>query len=56
MLLSYDSVSQVSFMNRLKKTVDLIKKTDNFHIFNGYNIVGDGTPAGNNKLYLFKLK
>ena len=54
MLLSYDSVSQVSFMNRLKKTVDLIKKTDNFHIFNGYNIVGDGTPAGKNKLYLFK--
>lgn len=46
MLLSYDSVSRVSFTRRLKKTFDLIKKTDNFYVLEGYNIVGDGTPQG----------
>ncbi|RNA28216.1 DUF229 domain containing [Brachionus plicatilis] len=44
MLLSYDSVSRVSFMRRLKKTYDLIEKTENFYVLTGYNIVGDGTP------------
>lgn len=46
MLISYDSVSRVSFVNRLKKTFDFINKSQNFFVLNGYNIVGDGTPAG----------
>lgn len=46
MLISYDSVSRVSFINRLKKTFDFINKSQNFYVLNGYNIVGDGTPAG----------
>ncbi|RNA06108.1 hypothetical protein BpHYR1_016636 [Brachionus plicatilis] len=44
MLLSYDSVSRVSFVKRLTKTFDFIKNTENFFILTGYNIVGDGTP------------
>ena len=51
MLLSYDSVSRVSFVRRLKKTYDLIRNTDNFYVLKGYNIVGDGTPQGK----IFKL-
>ena len=47
MLLSYDSVSRVSFTKRLKKTFDFIKKKENFFVLTGYNIVGDGTPQGN---------
>lgn len=46
MLISYDSVSRVSFINRLKKTFEFINQSYNFFILNGYNIVGDGTPAG----------
>ena len=46
MVLSYDSVSRVSWVKYLKKTHKFITETMNFDILNGYNIVGDGTPAG----------
>ena len=55
MLLSYDSVSRVSWINRLPLTHKFITEKMNFDIINGYNIVGDGTPAGmyQNNLFLF---
>jgi len=46
MLISYDSVSRISWIKRLPLTYKFTKETMNFEILNGYNIVGDGTPAG----------
>lgn len=46
MLLSYDSVSKLSWLNRLFKTNRFIENEMKFDILNGYNILGDGTPAG----------
>ena len=46
MLISYDSVSRVSWVKRLPLTYKYITEAKNFEILNGYNIVGDGTPAG----------
>ena len=52
-VMSYDSVSRVSWLKLLKKTHKFATETMKFDVLNGYNIVGDGTPAG--KLY-FVLK
>jgi hypothetical protein len=46
MLLSYDSVSRVSWKIRQKKSLKYMFDEMNFEILNGYNIFGDGTPAG----------
>jgi hypothetical protein len=46
MLLSYDSVSRVSWTIRQKKSLKYMLDEMNFQILNGYNIIGDGTPAG----------
>ncbi len=45
MLISYDSVSRSSWLNRLNKTNHFIFDKMKFELLNGYNIVGDGTPA-----------
>ena len=45
MLISYDSVSRSSWLERLRKTNKLIFKKMKFELLKGYNIVGDGTPA-----------
>ena len=45
-LLSFDSVSRVSWLKRLKRTNEFIFSTMKFELLKGYNIVGDGTPAG----------
>ena len=45
-LLSFDSVSRVSWLKRLKRTNEFIFNTMKFELLKGYNIVGDGTPAG----------
>jgi hypothetical protein len=45
MLISYDSVSRSSWLQRLPKTNEFIFKNMKFDILKGYNIVGDGTPA-----------
>lgn len=55
MLLSYDSVSKAAWHNRMPKTLDYMNNVMNFVFLNGYNIIGDGTPAGvyyleNNKI------
>uniref|UniRef100_A0A914MNV9 Sulfatase N-terminal domain-containing protein n=1 Tax=Meloidogyne incognita TaxID=6306 RepID=A0A914MNV9_MELIC len=42
-ILSFDSLSQMSFRRNLPKTVKFLEEND-FAVFNGYNIVGDGTP------------
>jgi len=45
MLISYDSVSRSSWLNRLNKTNKLIFEKMKFELLKGYNILGDGTPA-----------
>ncbi len=45
MLISYDSVSRSSWLKRLPKTNKFIFDKMKFDLLNGYNIVGDGTPA-----------
>ncbi len=45
MLLSYDSVSRVSWIKRLPKTYAYLTQIMGSEILTGYNIVGDGTPA-----------
>jgi hypothetical protein len=45
-LLSYDSVSRVSWINRAKKSYFYAMNEMKFDMLEGYNIVGDGTPAG----------
>lgn len=45
MLISYDSVSRTSWLNRLTKTSNFMFKKMKFSLLEGYNIVGDGTPG-----------
>jgi hypothetical protein len=49
-LLSYDSVSRVSWIKRLEKSFYYAMEEMKFDMLEGYNVVGDGTPAG----YFFK--
>jgi hypothetical protein len=44
-LLSYDSVSSVQWKHQLKKTTDYFLNVMHSTVLEGYNIVGDGTPA-----------
>ena len=44
-LLSYDSLSRVSWFKRLPKTTNYIIKEMQFNILHGQSILGDGTPA-----------
>lgn len=44
-LISYDSVSRVSWLQRLNKTNKFIFDKMKFEMLEGYNIVGDGTPG-----------
>lgn len=43
-MLSFDSLSQMSFRRNLPKTVKFIEEEIGSVVLNGYNIVGDGTP------------
>ena len=45
LLLSYDSVSRISWLMRLKKTTEYIFETMKFQQMNGMNIIGDGTAS-----------
>ena len=45
MLISYDSVSRVSWLKRLNKSNKFMFDVMKFELLNGYNIVGDGTPG-----------
>ena len=45
LLLSYDSLSRVSFLKRLPRTSQLVFNQMNFTLLYGQNIMGDGTPA-----------
>ncbi|EYB84592.1 hypothetical protein Y032_0314g2249 [Ancylostoma ceylanicum] len=42
--LGFDSLSQMTFRRKLKKSVDVLEKTFGAVVLDGYNIVGDGTP------------
>ncbi|KAK6748929.1 hypothetical protein RB195_001506 [Necator americanus] len=42
--LGFDSLSQMSFRRKMPKSVEVLTKTLDSLILNGYNIVGDGTP------------
>ncbi|PAV74960.1 hypothetical protein WR25_10174 [Diploscapter pachys] len=42
--LGFDSLSQMSFRRKLKKTVTVLEDIIGSVVLNGYNIVGDGTP------------
>lgn len=44
-LLSYDSISRVSWFKRLPKTADYILNEMKFNLLYGQSILGDGTPA-----------
>lgn len=44
-LLSYDSLSRVSWFKRLPRTTEFLIKEMKFNIFYGQSILGDGTPA-----------
>ena len=52
MLISFDSVSRVSWLTRLPKTNKFIFDKMKFDLLEGYNIIGDGTPG---KLSFSKL-
>ena len=55
-LMSFDSVSRVSWLERLKRTNKFIFDEMKFDLLKGYNIIGDGTPAGSLKNpYLFNF-
>ncbi|KAI1709196.1 hypothetical protein Ddc_13969 [Ditylenchus destructor] len=43
-ILGFDSLSQMSFRRNLPKTTEYLENVMNASVFNGYNIVGDGTP------------
>ena len=45
LLLSYDSLSRVSWFKRLPKTSEYILNEMKFNLLYGQNILGDGTPA-----------
>lgn len=58
MMIGYDSVSRISWISRLKKTYEYMMNVMKFDLLNGYNIVGDGTPAGKrfiSRHYSFKI-
>ncbi|GMT10823.1 hypothetical protein PFISCL1PPCAC_2120, partial [Pristionchus fissidentatus] len=44
LMLSFDSVSQMTFRRKLPKTVKFLEESLKAVVLNGYNIVGDGTP------------
>ncbi|GMT08917.1 hypothetical protein PFISCL1PPCAC_214, partial [Pristionchus fissidentatus] len=44
LILSFDSLSQMTFRRKLPKTVNFLEKQMEAVVLNGYNIVGDGTP------------
>lgn len=44
-MISYDSVSRISWLKRMQKTTDYMLNTMRFDILSGLNIIGDGTPA-----------
>jgi len=44
-LLSYDSLSRVSWFKRIPKTTEYILNKMNFKLLYGHSILGDGTPA-----------
>lgn len=45
LLFSYDSVSRVSWLLRLKKSSDFMFNVMKFNLMKGFNIIGEGTPA-----------
>lgn len=45
LMICYDSVSRVSFLRRMKKSAEFMLDKMGFEIFEGFNILGDGTPA-----------
>lgn len=45
LLLSYDSMSRVSWFKRLPLTTEYTLNKSGFVLLQGFNIVGDGTPA-----------
>lgn len=46
LLLSYDSMSRVSWFKRLPRTTEfLLDKSNEFNLMDGFSILGDGTPA-----------
>ena len=53
-LISYDSVSRISWLQRLPKTNKFMFEKMQFDLLEGYNIVGDGTP-GKVKPDFFKI-
>lgn len=55
MLISFDSVSRVSWLQRLPKSNKFIFDKMEFKLLNGYNIVGDGTPGKTNRKQKIKL-
>ncbi len=55
-LISYDSVSRSAWFNRLPKSTKYALETMNFELLNGYNIVGDGTPAALIPIYTGKTE
>ncbi|GMS80429.1 hypothetical protein PENTCL1PPCAC_2604, partial [Pristionchus entomophagus] len=44
LMISFDSVSQMTFRRKLPKTVKYLEEELGTIVLNGYNIVGDGTP------------
>ncbi|GMR50749.1 hypothetical protein PMAYCL1PPCAC_20944, partial [Pristionchus mayeri] len=44
LMVSFDSVSQMTFRRKLPKTVRFLEEKLEAVVMNGYNIVGDGTP------------
>ncbi|GMR48998.1 hypothetical protein PMAYCL1PPCAC_19193 [Pristionchus mayeri] len=44
LMVSFDSVSQMTFRRKLPKTVRFLEEKLDAVVLNGYNIVGDGTP------------
>ncbi|KAF8387097.1 hypothetical protein PRIPAC_76239 [Pristionchus pacificus] len=44
LMVSFDSVSQMTFRRKLPKTVKYLEEELGTIVMNGYNIVGDGTP------------
>lgn len=45
LLISYDSLSRVSWFKRLHKSTNYMLETMKFKLLYGFNIMGDGTPA-----------
>uniref|UniRef100_A0A915EAU1 Protein kinase domain-containing protein n=1 Tax=Ditylenchus dipsaci TaxID=166011 RepID=A0A915EAU1_9BILA len=43
-ILGFDSLSQMAFRRSLPETTEYLEKVMKSVVFNGYNIVGDGTP------------